>query len=266
MRLLFLNHNIVRRGGTFYRAYHAGRYLVRRGHSVTLLSISAGKRWGFEREVSEGVEIIHTPDLLWGLGRSGWDPWDTINRVAYLRDKHWDIIHAWDCRPAVILPALYARQQSSKLGGKLVIDWCDWWGRGGTQSERPGRLARLLYGPIETFFEEAFRTQADGTTVASRALLDRALGLGVSSEPLLVLPGGSDTDVVHPIELSAACAQIGISTSEWIVGYMGALPAREVDLLASALTMARSQIPNLRFLAIGVSIAGSSSSLRTLMG
>src|SRR5258708_4193778 len=75
MRILSLNHNVVRRGGTFFRAYHAARHLVRRGHTVTLLTISAERRWGFRREVSEGVEIIETPDALWGVGRSGWDLW-----------------------------------------------------------------------------------------------------------------------------------------------------------------------------------------------
>src|SRR5687767_10639385 len=180
MRILFLNHNVARRGGTFYRAYQIARYLVRRGHAVTLLTISAARRWGFDREEGEGVEIIHAPDLLWGIGRTGWDPWDTLNRVAYLRGQRWDIIHAWDSRPAVILPALYARRQSRTANGKLVVDWCDWWGRGGTQAERSGKAAKLLYAPVETYFEEAFRTRADGSTVISGALYKRALGLGVA--------------------------------------------------------------------------------------
>jgi len=256
MRLLFLNHNVIWSGGTFYRAYHAGRYLVRRGHSVTLLTISANKRWGFECEVSEGVEIIHTPDLLWGPGRSGWDPWDTINRVAYLRGKQWDIVHAWDCRPAVILPALYARRQSAEMQGKLVIDWADWWGRGGTQAERPGKLAKLLYAPVETFFEEAFRTTADGTTVASCALRERAIGLGVSADSVLLLPGGSDSETIQPIDRQSARAELSIA-NQWTVGCVGALTTKDAQLLAETLRIVRCQIPNLQFLAIGVSIAGS---------
>jgi len=105
MNILFLNHNVARRGGTFYRAYHFARHLVRRGHSVTLLTISPHRRWGFDLEECAGVKIVHIPDLLWGVGRSGWDPWDVVNRIGYLRGQAWDIIHAWDCRPVVILPA-----------------------------------------------------------------------------------------------------------------------------------------------------------------
>ena len=266
MRILFLNHNVARKGGTFFRAYHLARYLVRAGHSVTLLSISADHRVGFTRDNSEGVEIVLTPDLLWGVGRTGWDPFDTLSRVAYLYGESWDIVHAWDCRPVVILPALYARHCSRHHGGKLVIDWCDWWGRGGTQAERPGRLARTLYGPVETFFEESFRMQADGTTVAGRALRDRAIQLGVPSASIMLLPGGSDTEAVHPVPGPDARSQLKMDPGEWVVGYLGALPAREVGLLVEALVLARGAIPKLRFLAIGVSIAGSALSLRGEVG
>jgi len=260
MRILMLNHNIARRGGTFYRAYHAGRYLARRGHTVTLLTISAKRRQGFDREISEGVEIIHTPDLLNGIGRTGWDPWDTFNRVIYLHGRQWDIIHAWDCRPAVILPALYARTQSRQSGGRLVIDWCDWWGRGGTQAERPGKVAKMLYGPLETFFEEAFRIQADGTTVASAALRDRAIRLGVTAGPLMILPGGSDTETIQILDKDTAREKLGISTDSMVIGYMGAITLKETRLLIESIEEARKHIPKLILFAVGTTVAGSALS------
>jgi glycosyltransferase involved in cell wall biosynthesis len=262
MRILYLNHNVVRKGGTFYRAFHTARYLARRGHDVTLLSIAAEQRTGFRYEREAGVTVIHTPDLLWGVGRTGWDPWDTLCRIGVLHPHQWDIVHAWDCRPVVILPALYARQRSRGVDGKLVIDWCDWWGRGGTQAERPGGLSKSLYAPVETFFEEAFRTQADATTVASRALRERALGLGVPAEPLLIMPGGSDTETIRPLDSARARASLNLPADAFIVGYMGALPRGEVDLLIEVLHRARYEIPQLSFLAIGVGVAGSSLSLR----
>ena len=212
--------------------------------------------------MSDGVEIIHTPDLLWGLGRSGWDPWDTINRVLCLRGKQWDIIHAWDCRPAVILPAIYALWQSSTVQGKLIIDWADWWGRGGTQAERPGKLAKLFYAPLETFFEEGFRTTADGTTVASCALQERATGLGVSANSILFLPGGSDCETIQPADQQSARMKLGIA-DQWTVGCVGALTVKDARLLAEALRIARCRTSDLQFLAIGVSIAGSKLPFRT---
>jgi len=266
MRILFLNHNVVRKGGTFYRAYHIARHLVLRGHSVTLMSISPDQRMGFRVQKSEGVEIVETPDLLWGVGRTGWDLWDTLRRIVYLRAKQWDVIHAWDCRPVVILPALFARSRSVGTGGSLVIDWCDWWGRGGTQAERPGHLFKLIYGPIETFFEESFRNRADGTTVASQALRERVLSLGVSAHQVLMLPGGSDTKAIKPMERRSARERLRLSFDNYWVGYMGALTLKESELLMEALMLARQRIPSLHFLAIGASIAGANLTLRSAVG
>jgi len=250
MQILFLNHNVARRGGTFYRAYHVARYLVRRGHSVMLLTISANRLWGLNREMSEGVEIIHTPDLLWGLGRSGWDPWDTLNRIAYLRGKEWDIIHAWDSRPVVILPALYAREQSKRISGKLVMDWCDWFGRGGTQSERVNKLLWLI-APIETFFEEGFRTQANGSTVISRALFDRAVRLGVPANTIHILRQGCEVET-SPIENRTAARQrLGLPADLTLVGFLGTLNSSDASLLLDTFRILFQKCSNCKGVMIG---------------
>ena len=78
MRVLLLNHNIAWSGGTFFRAYHIGRYLVRRGHDVTLMTISKHNFLKFQSERVDGLEVVYTPDLFWGIGRTGWDTWDMI--------------------------------------------------------------------------------------------------------------------------------------------------------------------------------------------
>lgn len=250
MRMLFLNHNVAWRGGTFFRAYSLAVCLVRRGHSVTLLTISPRRRWGFAHESREGVEIVETPDLLWGVGRTGIDPWDTLSRFWYLRNRCWDIVHAWDCRPAVILPALFARRQSRAIGGRLVIDWCDWWGRGGTQAERPG-LTKLFYGPVETFFEEAFRRHADGTTVISRALADRALRLMVPGETPLLLPQGCDVDGSEAGDRPEARRRLGLPEYCPVVVSVGALTNSEATLLFDSSRLLWQRRPDCRVVMIG---------------
>ncbi len=251
MRALFLNHNVAWAGGTFYRAYHSARHLVRRGHSVHLLTISPKRRWGFHVEVKEGVEIVHTPDLLWGIARSGWDPWDALNRIRHLRGRQWDIVHAWDSRPVVILPALYARRQARGRGARLVIDWCDWFGRGGTQTERAGRLLNLAIGPVETFFEEAFRTGADGNTVISTTLYRRALALGVRPEAIMHLRQGSDVESIHPLDQSAARRFLRWPEAPRVIGHLGLLYPRDADFLFAAYDIIRDNLPDVRLFLIG---------------
>ena len=112
MRILILNHNIAwKGGGTFFRTFHFGRHLARRGHDVTLLTISPAAKRGFsEKVVDGGLRMVETPDMLWGMGRSGWDPWDTLNRMGYIARGHWDVVHGFDSRPAVVLPSIFAQK------------------------------------------------------------------------------------------------------------------------------------------------------------
>lgn len=251
MRILFLNHNVVRKGGTFYRAFQIARILASWGHDVVLMSISPNRRFGFEREICDGVEIIHTPDLFWGTGRSGWDPWDILRRIFYLHNQQWDIVHAWDCRPAVILPALYARQQSLSVNGKLIIDWCDWWGRGGTQTERSGRLTKLFYGPIETFFEEKFRTHADGNTVISKALYQRSLSLGVRPDKMIILPQGCVCGDQEILKRENARRHLGLSFVNPVILNVGALTSSEARLFFDTVQLLFQEHPDCRVVMIG---------------
>jgi|GEM_PF-1023245 len=250
LRMLFLNHNVVRGGGTFFRAFDAARYLTKRGHSVTILSISPESRWRSDREVTDGVEIIHTPDLFWGIGRSGWDPWDILFRILFVSRRKWDLIQAWDSRPAVILPALVARFRSRSRNAKLFIDWSDWWGRGGTQMERGGGWTRYFYNAIETFFEERFRRFADGTTVISTSLRDRAISLGVRREEILLLPQGCDPPQDAGSREEARRA-LGIDPEDKLFIVVGVLNVSDSKLLFDVMRRVLRDMPDARFALIG---------------
>ena len=170
--------------------------------------------------------------------------------MIFLRGKKWDIIHAWDSRPAVILPALYARALNHKAA-KLVLDWCDWFGRGGTQAERPDGLAKLLYGPVETFFEEAFRTYANGTTVISEALRQRAVQLRVVENSIHLLPQGCELEVPFGMDRRGPRRRLGIPEHQKLLVSVGALLAADAALLFEALRFLFRDKPHCRFVLIG---------------
>jgi glycosyltransferase involved in cell wall biosynthesis len=247
MRLLFLNHN-VRGSGTYLRAFGLAREVVARGHSVTLMTTSAGARLSMLARKTDGVEVVEAPDLLWGRGRTGWDPWNTMRRQRALRGRAFDLIHAFDSRPAVIHPALAVQRWS---GAPLYMDWADWWGRGGWINERSGWTVRTLFGPVETWYEEHFRTNAAGTTTISSALAQRAVTLGVPRQTVMCLPNGCDPNRVRPDDRAAARARLGVRMNDKVVLHVGVLTNGDYALLRGAFERARKSMPDLRLTLAG---------------
>jgi glycosyltransferase involved in cell wall biosynthesis len=237
MDILFLNHNVIWRS-TFFRCLQFGKQLVANGHRVDLLTIAPRERWTFRERDIDGVRVIETPDLLVGMTRTGWDPYDTFRRSQFLKHRHYDLIHAFDCRPAVILPAL---RQQRRDGSTLLTDWADWWGRGGVIDERPNKLIKIVFGRTETFFEEHYRTQADGLTVISRALRDRAIALGVPLERIAHIRSGADTERIRPLAKTAARAELGLPLHAPIVGFTGFVHYDLTLLLAAFDVLARKR-------------------------
>lgn len=207
MNILMLNHHITWRGA-FTRCYQFARRFIKKGHEVTLVTISLNSFLKERRFEIEGIHVIETPDLLIGKLRSGWDLWDTIYRTMVVKlADHYDIIHAFDCRPAVILPALFRHLRKKEI---LISDWGDWWGRGGVIQDRPYQFLNRMFEPIETFFEEYFRNKADALITVSETLKERAISMKIAPQKIKVISNGCDIETIHPILKSVARLSVGI--------------------------------------------------------
>lgn len=247
MRVLFINHNIVWKGG-FFRAYHWGRYLSKYGHSVSILTISKENKYKFEIIEKDGIKIIKSPDLFWGKLRTGWDPWDTIRRILYLITTKYDLVHCVDSRPNVIFPGLFMKYIK---GSKLIIDWGDWWGRGGTISERSDSRIEKIFSPVETFFEEYFRKYADWNIVLTDVLKERALGLGLDSEKITTIRHGIDIDIVKPENKLNSRAALNISKNLKLIGYLGEIFPGDYKLLMDSFSLVLKKYPKTKLIFIG---------------
>ena len=234
--------------GTYWRAFHLARQLVQKGQAVTLMATSHHNRSGIIVHDQEGVTLVETPDLLHGSLRSGWDLWNTINRLSWLHGRKFDLVHAFESRPTVLIPALYLAR---RRGIPLVMDWCDWFGKGGSVEERPNSLVRTLLRPVETFFEERFRTQADGTTVICSLLHNKAQLLGVPQDQILDLPNGSDTQHLQSLPLASARLKIGLSSNDFVAGYVGRIFKRDAELMAKAFDLVGNEIPEFKMVIVG---------------
>src|SRR5439155_27006393 len=92
-----------------------------------------------------------------------------------------------ESRPATIHPVLGSLRRRPV---PLVMDWIDWWAGGGLITEQRPWWYRKIFGGIETWYEEHFRTRADATTVISHGLRDRAVKVGVHAESIFWIPNG----------------------------------------------------------------------------
>ena len=244
-RLLMLSFNRVGKG-TYWRALGFARELVRRhGYDVTLLAVAAARRRGFAERQVDGVQVVESPDLL---PQSGYDLWDALQRVAWVRQRPFDLIHAFENRPVNILPALAARRQQQI---PLFSDWCDWFGRGGSVEQRPNPLLRAALRPVETYLEEHFRPGMTGTTVINTILQQKALALGVPADRLLLLPNGADTEAIRPQARQTVRARLGLPEEALLLGYTGAMFQEDAALMAAAFEAIHGRFPQTRLLLIG---------------
>ena len=232
--------------GTYWRAFHWGRMLVRRGHEVTLLATSPRSNFFFTEKQQDGVRVVRTPDLFFGSLRSGWDPWNTLKRLFWLDGRVFDIVHAFEARPVVIYPALWAR----KRGAKLIMDWCDWFGRGGSVEERSNLLVKTLLRPVETHYEEAYRVRADGHTVINMFLRTKVINLGESPDKILLIRNGSDPQI-KPRPKKDLRQALGFPEDNHLIGFVGGTYLQDARFMAEAFNEILPRLENSKLLLTG---------------
>ena len=238
LKVLILNHNVEWRG-TFQRCYDFAKILTQKGHAVTIVTNAPTAQFQFDEYEFEGIRIVRTPDLFWGILRSGWDPVNVLRRSRYLKNEHFDLIHAFDSRPTVILPAI----KLQKLWNcPLVSDWCDWWGRGGAITLRKNKVLNQIFEPIETYFEEHYRSYADFLTVISTPIRDRAIRIGYPKEKIEIIPPIAHVDQIFPVDKLEARKKLGLSEYSHIL-FFGGFVLYDIDVVLKAFQLVHQKLP-----------------------
>jgi glycosyltransferase involved in cell wall biosynthesis len=135
-------------------------------------------------------------------------------------------------------------------GASLFMDWCDWFGRGGSVEERPNLFVRALLCPTETFFENHYRTIADGTTVINSFLRQRAIDLGVKANKIRLIRNGSDISF-QPIDRLVARRSLGLPLVDPIIGFVGGTFLKDAKFMAAAFNQVLEENPRVKLLLVG---------------
>lgn len=246
MNVLFVCHHV--RAGIRGRAL--ARALAGKGHQVTCVFTAPEARFQTLVTESDGVRWVSAPDLFWGRGRTGWDPWSTYRRIAYLNknNRSYDLIHCFETRPATIYTAKY---YSKKHAIPIFTDWQDWWGRGGIiDNFRPGWY-RLLFGRLETFYEEGFRTEAVGTTVISSALGRRAESMGIPPDSICHLQGGTFPDYFVDRDKATCRAKVGLPANDPVIAFSSHHTHWDLDVVMKTLAIVAEKYNGVKLLLTG---------------
>jgi len=217
MKILIVVHSVAwKGGGAFFHALHIAKGLKKKGNNVDIMCTSEKSYFCIIKKKIDGINLIQFPDLFWGQARNGWDLYNTFRRIIFLLKERYDIVHLLDTRPVVIFPGLFAQ---FFWKSKLIIEWLDWFGRGGTANERK-KIIRFFMEPLETFFEENFRKYADASIGLGNPLTKRAVEFA-PSKPVITITHGCDTEFIYTLDLAKVREELNLKKDAFYIGYTG---------------------------------------------
>lgn len=223
--------------GTFYRAFFWAKFLSRRGHKVTLICAHPQPSYKILKiKYLNGIKIINLFRT-----RQRWDFVGFLVRAVitfFLCILHRaDVVHSFVAWQPPSMTAIFTARilQIFRLKKWIVLaDWDDWWGDGGISDEHGYLLRRGI-----TFLEKKIPKFANGITVVSRGLMERAVDVGINKERIYIVPNGSDVERIKVMDCIEARTNLGFTNNKYIMTYIGNSHLRQFfNMMFSALERA----------------------------
>jgi glycosyltransferase involved in cell wall biosynthesis len=232
------------------RSYGLGAGLAALGHDVTLLASRSRPGLTLRSTVLGDVQHVELPDLFpHRIRHGGLSPIDTFLRSIWILNQTFDIVHGFDHRPAVLLPALVGQRLK---GMTFISDWADLWGLEGIASERKGMVGTLL-GGFDHYIEKWARSHADAVTAISTDLDLRLDSLGIPEKRRRLLPPGANLRLTYQGSKTMARSELGLPIDIPIAAFTGFAPY-DKELLVDCVIALLKRAPNSMVISSGVVI------------
>ncbi len=268
--LLFLSSARVDEDSSYFRCFYLSKYLVERGHRVSLIATSRKPTLNATYKSVDSVNVFSLPSLAApnsnlplqllsaGLTIFAQTPLSSILQATL----DFDILHSFDVMfPQNAIPTL-----SSKISRflqfhhrKIFVDWDDWWGRGGMiayYARRYGGFWSIIDPPV-TFLEETLPRYADAVTVTTEPLRRRALSVGIKPENLFIAGNGTNTDFIKPVDIHDSRKELDLPEKSVICTHLGNVDLETLTLLVKAHKIVARKHPNTLLLLVGSGPAGA---------
>jgi len=247
MNILVLIHNQVNTG-PYLKVIEMCQALTFLENDVTLFATSSTRRIVIKKIKYGNLKIYEFPDMLWGKLRQGIDLWNIVVRIYYSLKLEFDIVHAIDCRPVVILPAILVKK-IKKI--PLIISWWDLFGSGGTSNSRSGKYYAYSFGKVETFFEEHFRKYADYSTCVSSYLFNKLIILGIAPTKINLMRVGCRVDLKYlSINKSVFRDRLSLPQEIKIFCFLGSLFKSDKELFVNSLEVLNNNLSQQIFIIV----------------
>lgn len=257
MRILFLLTQDLESPSGLGRYYPLAKWLVRRGHKVTIAALHAdfGSLHHTHSRL-EGVDVWYVASmhvlkrgnqkyyypaykLLPLTARATW----SLSHAAFSVPA--DIVHVGKPHPMNSIAGLLAKRLQSKC---VFLDCDDY-------EAASGHFNGGWQKPIVRFFEDFTPLHVDHITTHNSFLRDRLLTLGVLETQITCIPNGVDSDRFTPPDpqrVEALRTELDLSGKE-VVAFIGSLsvPSHSIYLLLEAFAEVLRSRPDCVLLLVG---------------
>lgn len=193
LKVVIINHNPKERG-TYHRCYGFAKELVKKGHQVYFFCLTPLPGEGLNKYQECGIDFIELP---WFSTGGFFSAAEHFFRGLYIfcfaaLKRRVNIVHSFNTASPMVGFSTFLIFLIKRFKGiKLIVDWDDWWGKGGlTTLNHQGKLQEVVADLLET----KIPLLADHVTLHNDLIKERALGCGVKPEKITKIYNGADVD------------------------------------------------------------------------